>query len=120
MFVIPFLFAMYPEILLIEAAVLDPNSLPSAAQYLPGYDGQLHLIPLLWLLSKLIFALYLLASALAGYDRKNLTGFEIALRLLLAALIMFKAPVIYAPAIVVAIALMAFHVVSTRQSPSMQ
>ena len=120
MFVIPFVFAMYPEILLIEAAVLDPNSLPSAAQYLPGYDGQLHLIPLLWLLTKLIFALYLLASALAGYDRKNLTGFEIALRLLLAALIMFKAPVIYVPAIVVAGALMAYHVVSNRQSPSIQ
>ncbi len=120
MFVIPFVFAMYPEILLIEAAVLDPNSLPSAAQYLPGYDGQLHLIPLLWLLSKLIFALYLLASALAGYDRKNLTGIEIALRLLLAALIMFKAPVIYVPAIVVAGALMAYHVVSNRQSPSIQ
>ena len=43
MFVIPFVFAMYPEILLIEAAVRDPSSLPSAAKYLPGYDSQLYL-----------------------------------------------------------------------------
>ena len=90
MFVIPFVFAMYPEILLIEAAVLDPTALPSAAQYLPGYDGQLHLMPLVWLLVRLALALYLLASALAGFDRKGLSGLEILLRLGLALLIMFN------------------------------
>ncbi len=82
-FVIPFVFALYPEILLIEAAVLDPNALPSAAQYLPGYDGQLHLVPLLWLLARLALALYLLASALARFDAVALPFWNWALRLAL-------------------------------------
>ena len=38
MFIIPFVFAMYPELLLIEAAVLDPT-LSDLDAYLPGYDG---------------------------------------------------------------------------------
>jgi TRAP-type uncharacterized transport system fused permease subunit len=109
MFVIPFVFAMYPEILLIEAAVLDPTALRSATEYLPGYDGNIHLFALAWLLLKLIFALYLLASALAGYDRKALSIIEVFIRLALAALIMFKAPAIYIPAAMAVIALLVLH-----------
>ena len=114
MFVIPFVFAIYPELLLIEAAVLDPTSLPSAAQYLPGYDGQLHIGPLLYLLLRLSIALYLLASALAAFDRKSLTGFDIILRLLLAALIMFKPVEINALALCAAIALLALHFIKNK------
>ena len=41
MFVIPFVFALYPEILLIEAAVIDPSTSDGAViEYLPGYSGQ--------------------------------------------------------------------------------
>ncbi len=109
MFVIPFVFALYPEILLIDAAVRDPSALPSAAQYLPGYDGQLHIWPLLWLLLRLMAALYLLASALAAFDRKSLSAPEIVVRLALAALIMFKLPEIHAPALLAAVLLMGFH-----------
>lgn len=116
MFVIPFVFAMYPEILLIEAAVLDPNALPSAAQYLPGYDGQFHLLPLVWLLVRLALALYLLASALAGFDRKGLSGLEILLRLGLALFIMFKQMEIHIPAFLAALALLAFHFSRNRMS----
>ena len=109
MFVIPFVFAMYPEILLIEAAVLDPGSLPSAAQYLPGYDGQVYLGHLIWVLVRLMFALYLLASALAQFDRQALARWEVFARLGLAALIMFKAPMIFGPALVIAVVLIVFH-----------
>jgi len=109
MFVIPFVFAMYPEILLIEAAVLDPSELRSAGVYLPGYDGTVHLGALAWLLVKLVFALYLLASALAGYDRSSLNIIDIVLRLALSALIMFKAPVIFIPAMIIALAMLVFH-----------
>jgi TRAP-type uncharacterized transport system fused permease subunit len=115
MFVIPFVFAIYPELLLIESAVLDPKSLPSAAQYLPGYDGQVHVAALLWLLVKLIVALYLLASALAGFDRKSLTAIEVALRLLVALLIMFKPAAIHLPALLAAVALLASHYLRNRQ-----
>ena len=109
MFVIPFVFAMYPELLLIQAAVLDPNALPSAAQYLPGYDGELHLLPLAWLLLRLVVALYLLASALAAYDRRPMASIEILLRLALAAAIMFKPGEIHIPALLAAILLLVFH-----------
>lgn len=118
MFVIPFVFALNPEILLIEAAVRDPSALPSASLYLPGYDGQLHLGALLWLLLRLAVALYLLASALAAFDRKSLSSVEIIVRLGLAALIMFKATNINALALVAAIALVVFHFMSNRETPA--
>ncbi len=114
MFVIPFVFAIYPELLLIEAAVIDPTSLPSAAQYLPGYDGQLHLLPLLWLLLRLSVALYLLASALAAFDRKTLTGLDIIVRLVIAALIMFKPIEFHAPALIAAIILLVLHFIKNK------
>lgn len=108
-FVIPFVFAFYPEILVIEAAVLDPAAARGSAEYLPGYDGQLHVMPLLWLLCRLALALYLLASALAGYDRKKLSLLEILARLALAALIMFRPVEVYAPALVIGVLWLAFH-----------
>ena len=111
---IPFVFAIYPELLLIEAAVIDPASLPSAAEYLPGYDGQLHLGPLLWLLLRLSIALYLLASALASFDRKTLTGFDIILRLVIAALVLFKPIEFHAPAFIAAVTLLAFHFMKNK------
>jgi len=109
MFVIPFVFAFYPELLLIPAAVLDPNSLPSAAQYLPGYDGERHYPELFWLLLRLSLALYLLASALAAFDRRSLSAFEIAVRISLMLLILFKAPVFHVPAFVVALFILWYH-----------
>jgi len=118
MFVIPFVFAIYPELLLIEAAVLDPTSLPSAAQYLPGYDGQLYLGALLWLLLRLMVALYLLASALAAFDRKSLSVVDIVLRLTVAALILFKPFEIHTPALIAAVVMLVFHFVRNRQIAS--
>ena len=117
MFVIPFVFALYPEVLLIPAAVLDPTSLPSAAKYLPGYDGQLHLGPLAWLLLRLVLALYLLASGLARFDRAQLASWEWIARLVLAALVMVGNPMIYGPAIGAAVALLAHNVMQGRKLP---
>ena len=113
-FVIPFVFALYPEVLLIEAAVRDPSALPSAAQYLPGYDGELYLGALFWLLLRLVATLYLLASALAGFDRKSLSAAEIIVRLGLAALIMFRPTEIYVPALLAALVLLSFHTIRSR------
>ena len=108
MFIIPFVFAMYPELLLIDAAVKDPD--PSAAgAYLPGYDGQIHLAALAWLITRLILALFLLASALANYDRAPLSILEVAFRLLLAALVMHGNPLIFGPAIVLALVWLTWH-----------
>jgi TRAP transporter 4TM/12TM fusion protein len=102
MFVIPFVFAFYPELLLVPAAVLSPESGAGAVSYLPGYDGTVRLGPLLWLLVRLTLALYLLASALARFDLIRLDFWEVAARLVLAALIISGDPVIYGPAIAAA------------------
>jgi len=118
MFIIPFVFAMYPELLLIPAAVLDPNSLPSAAQYLPGYDGTLRLAPLAWLLIRLILALYLIASALAGFDRKSLSAIEVVFRLLLAVLILFKPVELHVSAVIVAVMWLGLHNFRNKQIQS--
>ncbi len=120
MFIIPFVFAMYPELLLITPAVLDPNSLPSAAQYLPGYDGTLHLAPLVWLLLRLVLALYLIASALAGFDRKSLSAMEVAFRLVLAVLILFKPIELHLTAVIIASVWLVLHFVRNRTVQSIE
>ena len=107
MFVIPFVFAVYPELLLIEKAVIDPAS--AAQDYLPGYDGQIHWDWLAGLLTRLGLALYLLSSALASFDQRRLSILEAGGRLLLALLIMFRPAEIYLSAIALAILLLAFH-----------
>ena len=43
-FIVPFVFALYPELLLIDAAVLRPvQDVGGASKYLQGYDGSLDL-----------------------------------------------------------------------------
>ncbi len=118
MFAIPFVFAIYPELLLIEPAVLDPTSQGTNKVYLPGYDGQMHLETLGWLLIRLILTLYLLASALARFDRCALPIWQWSLRLLLAVLVLAGDPMIHGGAMVVALALLGWHFTSNRQISS--
>lgn len=112
MFVIPFIFALYPELLLIEAAVTDPAS--NTGAFLPGYDGQVHIDRLAVLIGRLLIALYLLASALARYDMARLPAWEVLLRLALAVGLMHKLPLVYGPAVVVALGWLALHWRQTR------
>jgi TRAP transporter 4TM/12TM fusion protein len=115
MFVIPFVFALYPELLLIEPAILNPNAAASGEIYLQGYDGQFHLGAMIWLLARLVLALYLLASALAAFDLKQLRIWELAARLLLAAFVMIGDPFYHVPAIALAAGLLALHAIQSRQ-----
>jgi TRAP transporter 4TM/12TM fusion protein len=114
MFVIPFVFAFYPELLLIKEAQLDPSS--GAGGFLPGYDGEIHLGPLAWLCARIALALYLLASVLARFDRRNMGAVEQGLRLLLALGVLMKTPVLYAPAIIFALAILFWHARTKRQT----
>ncbi len=112
MFTIPFVFAFYPELLLIEQAQIaqSADGAPSATkQYLPGYDGTVSLAQISWLLLKLAAALYLVASALSRFDRALLPTYEIALRFVLAVLILLKMPLISTSALVAAAIYLAFH-----------
>lgn len=90
MFVIPFVFALHPEILLIEAALIDPSGPQGSVQYLPGYENGVSLGYLAFLLLRVFVALYLLASGLAGFDTCKLKVWEIAFRLLLVVALISK------------------------------
>ena len=103
-FIVPFIFAFYPELLLIDAAVLDPQP-TGGTLYLPGYDGQRHVGALAGLLVRLVVALYLISSALSGFDRAPLAAWEIATRLLLAVLVMTSVPAIWVGAMIAAVGL---------------
>lgn len=120
MFLIPFIFAFYPEILLIEdAQIMQPleGGTLAARAYLPGYDGSVSWPRLGWLFAKLVLALYLIATALSRFDRARLSVVGVLLRLCLAVLILLKIPMIAIPAMGLAIAVLVFHTMrSARES----
>ncbi|RYH01467.1 TRAP transporter fused permease subunit [Salipiger sp. IMCC34102] len=114
MFTIPFVFAFYPELLLIPEAVTIIDE-TGARSLIAGYTGEVD-IPALALLSlRLIFALYLLASALARYDQARLRAWEIALRLGCAALVMAKADPVMWLGIAGGMALVGLHTLTARR-----
>ncbi|MEO9685544.1 MAG: TRAP transporter fused permease subunit [Tateyamaria sp.] len=89
MFTIPFVFAWYPELLLIEEAVTITDS-AGRSTLIEGYTGTVNWVALTLLGLRLILALYLMASALAKFDRDPLPRWEVALRLLAAVLVLWK------------------------------
>ena len=105
MFTIPFVFAIYPELLLIKQAVVDPVS----GQLIQGYDGSVDISWLMFLIARLAMALYLVASALAAYDRKALNPIEIAVRLLIAVMILAKPIEVFCLGIAAGLLIIAFH-----------
>ena len=107
MFIVPFVFAFYPELLLIDEAIRDPQS--NAGAYLPGYDGAFHALPFVLLIGRLIVAFYLLSSALAGFDRRRLSSVEVVLRLALAVGLMIRLDVIWIAALAAAAILIVVH-----------
>ena len=110
MFVIPFIFALYPELLLIEDAVIDPSSgSDGTVIFLPGYDGMIDWAGLMLILGRLILALYLVSSALARFDRRRLTPWEVVLRIALAVLVIVKTEAIYITASLAGIIILIAH-----------
>ena len=109
MFLVPFVFAFYPEILLIEDAVLDPSATGASVKFLPGYDGEVHIASLSFLLLRLVCALYLIASALARYDTRNLDRSEVLIRLTLAVLVLTNVEFLNVAALLAACVLVVRH-----------
>ena len=107
MFAIPFVFAFYPELLLIDQALIDPAS-PNK-DLLPGYENGVQFLPLIWLLAKLILALYFLASALARYDTVPLSMLWVLIRLGIAVCLLARPEVIHLSAVAAAIAVLVLH-----------
>ena len=114
MFTIPFVFAFYPEILLVEQALIDPSS-PSGAP-LPGYENGVQIEALLWLLARLALALYLVASALTGQDARPLPMIWIVIRLATAVAVLMRPEYIQFTAIIFALGFLAWHHIGVRRS----
>ena len=114
MFTIPFVFAFYPELLLIDQALIDPTS-PTNAM-LPGYENGIDGVALGWLLARLVVALYLVATALAQFDVKPLSLLETGARLAVALAVLMKSEAIHLTALVVAAAFLFLHNWSARRS----
>jgi TRAP-type uncharacterized transport system fused permease subunit len=106
-FVVPFIFAFYPELLLIEAAQLNPVG--GGDRYLAGLDGEVHPMHLAWIAVRIALGLYLLASVLARFEARPMGQIEMGIRLVLCVLVLMKSVTIAGPAIVVALGVIAWH-----------
>ena len=92
------------------APLLLPNETTSPTNSpLPGYENGIDFVGLSWLLARLVLALYLVATALAKFDSKSLSLFEVGTRLALALAILAKPQAIHFAAIIFAATLLLFH-----------
>ncbi|MEM1044909.1 MAG: TRAP transporter fused permease subunit [Pseudomonadota bacterium] len=88
-FIIPFIFAFYPTILIVE---------------------EFNALTLIWIVARTGFCIWLFSSALSGYDRGKLTIPEIVLRFAAAFAVLVIDPIIHLPALAAGIALILFDV----------
>ena len=93
-FAIPFVFVTYPSLLLVTE-----------------FDA----MELLFVMIKLPFAIWLICTAFARFDHKPLTGFGVAVRLVLALAILWDDTVIFVPAILGLAGLFVLRFLDKRQ-----
>lgn len=86
-FIIPFIFAFYPTLLIVE---------------------EFHLLTFVWIVARTLFCIWLFSSALSAFDRGQLTWVEVALRFVAAFALLALSPVYYLPALALGIALVAW------------
>lgn len=94
-FIIPFVFAFYPTILIIE---------------------NFSLFPFLWIVVRTCFCIWLFSSALSGFDRRRLTIPEVVLRFIAAFAMLATSFSVYLPAILIGALLIAFDVKTGRNA----
>ncbi len=114
MFTIPFVFAWYPELLLIEEAVTITDDMGRRA-LIEGYSGEPDPTALTVLGLRLVLALYLMASAMARYDQRALGRLETGLRLLAAVLVLWKSAFVMWSGLALALMLIGGHFFLARQ-----
>ncbi len=86
-FIIPFVFAFYPTILIIE---------------------EFEALAFIWIVVRTCFCIWLFSSALSGFDRRALSKWEIVVRFIVAFTMLATDPIIHIPAILIGIALIVF------------
>lgn len=96
-FIIPFIFAFYPTLLIIEV-------------FQPGV--------FVWIVARTLFCIWLFSSALSAYDRGRLSWPEIGLRFVAALALLHVSAAVYLPALALGIALIAWDL--RRQARSTQ
>ncbi|MEM6311138.1 MAG: TRAP transporter fused permease subunit [Pseudomonadota bacterium] len=96
-FIIPFVFAFYPTILIIE---------------------EFSLLPFLWIMARTCFCIWLFSSALSAFDRRKLPAFEVIARFVIAFTMLALNPAIHLPAIAVGIALILWDIRQANRLPS--
>lgn len=96
MFAIPFVFAFYPELLLIEHAFFTPMGAP-----IPGREAGFDMGVFVSICLRLTAALYVIASAFAGFDFCTLGRSERIIRIVLGIAILATSAFIFAPALIV-------------------
>ena len=92
-FIIPFVFAFYPTVLIIE---------------------EFSMVPFLWIVVRTCFCIWLFSSALSAYDRRKLSIPEVVVRFVAAFAMLAPAAAIHLPAIAIGIALILWDVRAAR------
>lgn len=95
MFAIPFVFAFYPELLLIDKAFIAPSG-----DFIDGRPEGFQMTTFISVILRLALALYLISSAFTGYDMTPSGKRERWLRFLLGVGVMATTWVVYLPAAV--------------------
>ncbi len=95
-FIIPFIFAFYPTILIVE---------------------EFNLLPFIWIVLRTLFTIWLFSSALSAFDRGKLSVPEVVLRFVTAFALLFLSPAVHLPALVVGAALIAWDLRRPAQAP---
>ena len=90
-FLVPFIFAYYPELLLVEEA------------------GGTDVVALLSIGVRLLVAIWLLTSSFSRYDGTALNWIEIVVRVALTVAVLIVDPVIHWPAFVIGVAVIAYN-----------
>ncbi|MEM7067621.1 MAG: TRAP transporter large permease subunit [Pseudomonadota bacterium] len=114
-FVIPFVLAVYPELLLIEQAQVSQFSQDTNILNPPSYNGAVTFEYLAPILLRLVLAIYLLASAMARYDAEILPIYITVFRLVLAALVMAPNPMVYVPAAIAGLSLVGLGYLNRKE-----
>ena len=99
-FVIPFVFAYYPILLIVEESGVAFDTLSFTS-----------------IIIRLLLAIYLLASAVSAFDVRQLPVWEITSRIVLAGLVLYVEPTLHWPATVAALGFLTWHYMQFRQMP---
>jgi TRAP transporter 4TM/12TM fusion protein len=117
MFIVPFLFVFYPELLLIDAAFTADaisGKLIDSRPY--GFEGATFVS----IMVRALIGIYVLASALGGFDGVRLPRWERVLRLAVGILMLCTPAAVYLPASIIAVVLLLWrHVGRRRTAPAL-